>query len=362
MTEAEAMERALAIAWGGWGRVHPNPMVGAVVLRDGDPVGEGFHAEFGGPHAEVAALGAAGPMAQGGTMVVSLEPCLHHGKQPPCVHAIVAAGVRRVVFGAGDPNPEAGGGAAALAAAGLEVAQLPAEPAVADQNAAFFHAFTGSDRPFVALKLATSVDGRVADYTGRSRWISGDEARQWVHWARAGFDAIGIGGRTARTDDPSLTVRVGPTPRIAPRRVVFDRRGDLSGAVQLGRTATDLPVIVVTEGDPDPRQAGQLAEAGVALLPAHGLEDALRRLRAEGIRSLLIEGGGRLAGKLMAAGLVDRFYWVQSPLWLGEGGLPAFAGMASVLLEQAARWRVVERRPLGPDTLLVLDRPRAESE
>lgn len=352
------MDRALAIAWHGWGRVHPNPMVGAVVLHDGEAVGEGYHAEFGGPHAEVAALHAAGPRARGGTMVVTLEPCLHHGKQPPCVNAILSAGIRRVVVGAGDPNPEAGGGAAALAAAGLEVATLPVAEAVAGQNAAFFRSYQESGRPFIALKLATSIDGRVADYSGRSRWLSGPEARAWVHWLRAGFDAIGVGGRTARADDPSLTVRGPDQPRQPPRRVVFDRRGDLAGADQLVGTAGDVPVLVMTEGPPAPDRAAILAGAGIAVYPTQGLADAMHQLRDDGVRSLLVEGGGRLAGKLLSAGLVDRFYWVQSPLWLGEAGLPAFAGVPAVLLEQVRRWRVTERRALGDDTLLVLDRPQ----
>ncbi|HEX9166295.1 MAG TPA: bifunctional diaminohydroxyphosphoribosylaminopyrimidine deaminase/5-amino-6-(5-phosphoribosylamino)uracil reductase RibD, partial [Gemmatimonadales bacterium] len=223
MTEAEAMQRAVDLAWRGWGRVHPNPLVGAVVLQDGSVVGEGWHAEFGAAHAEVTALRTAGPAASGGTMVVTLEPCRHHGQQPPCTEAILAAGIRRVVFGLADPNPGAGGGAALLAQRGLEVAEAR-HPAVPEQNAAFLHRFGGGSRPFVALKLATSVDGRVADYTGRARWISGPLAREWVHWLRAGFDAIAVGGRTARADDPALTVRGSVAPRVPPRRIVFDRR------------------------------------------------------------------------------------------------------------------------------------------
>jgi diaminohydroxyphosphoribosylaminopyrimidine deaminase/5-amino-6-(5-phosphoribosylamino)uracil reductase len=356
------MDRALAIAWQGWGQVHPNPMVGAVVLRDGTPVGEGAHLRFGGPHAEVAALREAGARSQGATMVVTLEPCRHHGKQPPCVDAIVSAGIRRVVFGADDPNPAAGGGAAALEAAGIEVFRLPVRALVARQNASFFHDLQATRRPFVALKLATSVDARVADYSGRSRWISGPAAREWVQWLRAGFDAVAVGGRTARTDDPSLTVRGSVTPRVPPRRVVFDREGDLTGANQLLATAASLPVLLVTESSLSPERAQPLEDAGVTVMVAHGLADALGQLRDEGIRSVLVEGGGRLAARLLGQGLVDRFYWVQSPLWLGEGGMPAFAGLGSSLLEQVARWRVAERRALGEDTLLVLDRTAAEGE
>lgn len=354
MTEAEAMLRAVDLAWRGWGRVHPNPLVGAVVLRDGDPVGEGWHAGFGEAHAEVAALRAAGPAASGATMVVTMEPCRHHGKQPPCTDAILAAGIRRVVFGLADPNPGAGGGAELLATRGLEVAGH-GHPAIADQNAAFLQRFHGSSRPFVALKLATTVDGRVADYTGRSRWISGPVAREWVQWLRAGFEAVAVGGRTARADDPSLTVRGSLTPRVPPRRVVFDRRADLAGAGRLLGTARDVPVMVVCESA-SPEARARLEDAGVAVIEAAGLDDGLVRLREQGIDSLLVEGGGRLAGRLIQAGLVDRFYWVQSPVWLGEDGQPAFAGTRGQLLEQARRWRVVDRRPLDDDTLLVLSR------
>jgi len=354
VTEAEAMARALELAWGGWGRVHPNPLVGAVVLRDGESVGEGYHAEFGGVHAELAALAQAGPRARGATMVVTLEPCRHHGKQPPCVDAIVASGIRRVVFGSSDPNPAAGGGAASLVAAGLEVSALPVSRLVEDQNPPFFHAFRGADRPFVALKLATSLDGRIADYTGRSRWISGPEAREWVHWLRSGFEAIAVGGRTARIDNPSLTVRGPLTPRLVPRRVVFDRRAALAGAQQLLDSAREVPVLVVAEAPVEAARADALAALGVELLPAANLADGMARLREAGIRSLLVEGGGRLAGRLVAQGLVDRFYWVQSPVWLGDDGIPAFGGIPGALLEQAVRWRVIERRGLGQDTVLVL--------
>ncbi len=348
------MARAVELAWRGWGQVHPNPMVGAVLLRDGELLAEAWHTRFGGPHAEASVLTGGGSRAAGATLVVTLEPCRHRGKTPPCTEAILAARVARVVFGARDPHPAAGGGGEFLAQAGLDVAFHPSEAAVR-QNAAFFHGLREPDRPFVALKLATSVDGRIADYTGRSRWLSGPAARAWVHWLRAGFDALAVGGRTARSDNPSLTVRGDVAPRVPPRRVVFDRRGDLTGAETLLGTAREVPVLLVTEGEPS-AGAATLAGVGVELIAASGLGDGLRRVRSAGIGTILVEGGGRLAARLLAQDLVDRFYWVQSPLWLGDAGLPAFAGLGSPLLEQAARWTVVERRALGPDTLLVLDR------
>ena len=354
------MRLALALAWRGWGRVHPNPMVGAVVLAGEQSIAEGWHEEFGQPHAETVALESAGRRANGATLVVTLEPCNHEGKQPPCVDAILRAGIRRVVFGANDPSPAARGGALRLSAAGLEVTTLPVAQEVRDQNPVFFHGLEDGGRPYVALKLATSVDGRVADYTGRSRWISGPAAREWVHWLRAGFDAIGVGGRTARTDDPTLTVRGRVTPRVPPRRIVFDRRGDLSGATRLLGTAREIPVTVVVETPAPGDVVNALSASGIEVLACWGLPDALVRLRDSGIGSLLVEGGGRLAARLFAEGLIDRFYWVQSPIWLGEDGLHAFGGLPSPLLEQAERWRVIERRELGEDTLLVLSHPMAD--
>lgn len=349
------MERAVSLAWRGWGRVQPNPMVGAVVLRDGRVAGEGFHAEFGGAHAEVAALGAAGADAHGATLVVTLEPCRHHGKTPPCTAAIRAAGVGRVVYAAADPNPQAGGGAAELFAAGVAIDRVDCEQVVIRQNAAFFHGWRRTGRPFVALKLATSIDGKIADYSGRARWLSGEPAREWVHWLRAGFDAIGVGGRTARADDPALTARGPVVPRVPPRRLVFDRHGDITGALTLLRTAREVPVTIVSEREPAPHLRAEYTAAGVQVLAAPDLQGGLESLAAEGVRSILVEGGGRLAARLVADGLVDRFYWVQCPLFLGDSGVPAFSGLASELVEQVARWKVAERQTMGDDTLLVLD-------
>lgn len=344
------MRRALDLAWRGWGRVHPNPMVGSVLLRDGAVVGEGWHAEFGGPHAERVALDAAGEAARGATLVVTLEPCAHQGKQPPCAPLVADAGVRRVVFALGDPDPVAAGGAQVLRARGVDVAALPGYAAeAAAQNAAFVHRATAPGRPWVALKLATSLDGRIADAEGRSRWISGPEARDWAHWLRAGFDAIAVGAETARRDDPALTVRGGVTPRREPRRVVFARESALPGGLRLLRDEGGRPAVVVRVG-PAPGPGSAAPE-----LSAPDLSGALRALHTLGVESLLVEGGGRLAGALLAEGLVDRLYWVQAPLWLGEG-VPAVAGLPAVPLGAAARWRVTERRPLGEDTLLVADR------
>jgi diaminohydroxyphosphoribosylaminopyrimidine deaminase / 5-amino-6-(5-phosphoribosylamino)uracil reductase len=354
--EREAMARALDLAWRGWGRVQPNPLVGAVVLRDGAVVGEGWHAEYGGAHAEAAALAGAGDKARGATVAVTLEPCAHQGKQPPCSGALIAAGVRRVVAALADPNPVAAGGAARLRAAGIEVELGLLEREAADQNAAFLHNLRDSTRPFVALKLATTLDGRIADANGNSRWISGEEAREFVHWLRAGFDAIAVGGVTARADNPSLTVRGSVRPRTTPLRVVFAADGDLPANLEVVRTARAVPTFAIVAPSAPSARLDPARAAGVEVLQSPDLAHALTMLRGRGIGSLLVEGGGRLAGALLAAGVVDRYYWIQSPLWLGVGAVPATAGLPATPLGEAQHWRVSQRRILGQDTLLVVDR------
>jgi diaminohydroxyphosphoribosylaminopyrimidine deaminase/5-amino-6-(5-phosphoribosylamino)uracil reductase len=289
-------------------------------------------------------------------VLVTLEPCNHQGKQPPCTEALLAAGVRQVVAAVADPNPEAGGGAASLIAKGVGVEiGLRAEEA-SRQNAAFLHRFTEAERPFVALKLATTLDGKIADHAGRSRWISGAKAREFVHWLRAGYDAIGIGGYTARTDDASLTVRGNIEPRVPPRRVVFDRLGDLPASLNLVRTAREIPTLLLTTPQASPAKIDALESAGVEVHQSASLSAAIALLGRQGVGSLLIEGGGRLAGALLAEGLVDRYYWIQSPVWLGDDGIPAVEGIPGSRLMEADRWQVVERRSLGEDTLLVVDR------
>lgn len=354
MNELEAMNRALALAVEGWGRVSPNPLVGAVLLRDGRVVGEGYHAEFGGPHAEVAAL-ASCPDPKGTTCVVTLEPCAHHGKTPPCAKALIEAGVRRVAMALRDPNPAARGGFDLLEQAGVEVEVGCRQEAAAALNAPFLWAAARPDRPFVALKIAVSLDGFIADAEGRSRWISGDEAREFAHWLRAGFDAIAVGRRTADADDPQLTARGSVTPRVPPRRVVFARSGRVREDLKLVRTAKEVPTMVVTSRKVRDRTAGRLSGTGVQVIGAEGVTAALKELRALGVTSVLVEGGSTIAAELLSRELVDRLYQIQAPLWLGTG-MPAYGPRDAVPLESARRWVVTERRALGRDSLLVVDR------
>jgi len=355
-SERAAMQRALDLARRGWGRVAPNPLVGAVVLSGDAVVGEGYHAEYGGPHAEVVALQVAGERARGATLVVNLEPCAHHGKTPPCTDAIVKAGVTRVVAALSDPDPEARGGAGLLRGKGVTVSIGLLAEAAAALNAPFLFAREQRERPWVALKLATSIDGRIADAAGSSQWVSGEAAREYVHWLRAGFDAIAVGGTTALQDNPRLTVRGPVTPRRPPVRVVFDRRAMLNPSTLLVSGAREVPTWVMSSLEAPVSSVTALEQNGVRVFRPDSLASGLRMLRDAGIESVLCEGGGALGARLLTDGLVDRLYWVQAPVWLGEGAVPAFPGVPPQPLAAAPRWTPVERRVLGSDTLLVLDR------
>jgi len=361
------MLRALDLALRGWGRVHPNPMVGAVLLDDGTVIGEGYHAEFGGPHAEVVALEAAAS-ARGATCVVSLEPCAHHGKTPPCADALIAAGVSRVVYAVGDPTAEAEGGAARLRGAGIEVVEGVERQRAMALNAAFFCTARRPARPFLALKIATSLDGFLADHSGRSQWISGPAAREYVHWLRAGFDAIAVGRKTAEVDDPQLTVRGAVEPRIPPKRVVITATGVVRSNLHVFRTAGEVPtILMVAGGQGVPAAPGSRGSTGgrssstsstsptLQTITCRDIASGLEALRKHGIRSVLVEGGGSLATSLLATDLVDRLYWIKAPFWLGKG-IAAFGERTPADLEAAHRWTVSEQRALGPDTLLVIDR------
>ena len=350
------MARALELAERGWGRVAPNPMVGAVIVRDGEVVGEGWHTEYGHPHAEVEALRAAGEAARGATAFVTLEPCSHYGKTPPCTGALLAAGVRRVVFAASDPNPRAAGGGEVLREAGVEVLGGVMEAEARDQNAIFFHAHSQPDRPFVALKLALTLDGRIADHAGHSVWITGEESRAEVHRLRAGFDAVAVGSGTALADDPRLTVRGTLEPRVPPARVVFDRGLRLPLESVLVTTAREVPVIAVAGTVPPAEHAAALETRGVQVLRAGDVHDGLRALWDSGVRSLFVEGGATLAGEMLRAGVVDRLYLFYAPLFLGPGGVGAFAGLDDAAIEEAPRWRRLRTETFGADTLLTLAR------
>lgn len=353
--DAAFMRRALSLAERGWGQTAPNPMVGAVVVRDGVVVGEGWHAHYGGPHAEPQALAEAGERARGATLYVTLEPCNHQGQTPPCTDAILAAGIWRVVAATHDPHAIAAGGAERLRAEGVAVDIGVEEEAARELNASFFHALQ-SNRAFVRLKLALSLDGAITDGTRSRAWLTGPAARREVHRLRADSDAVAVGIGTVLADDPLLTVRDVEAPRVAPKRVVFDTSAHLPLTSRLVRTAREIPTLVVCWA-PDPTHAAALEHAGVRLVHAATLADALVALRGEGIRSMLVEGGAALAASMVQEQLADRLIIFRSPIVLGAGALNAFAAVPAATVETAGRWRVVEMRRLGDDQMTVFAPP-----
>ncbi len=340
------MRRALQLARRGWGQTAPNPLVGAVVVRDGEVIAEGYHARYGGPHAEAAALAKAGARARGADVYVTLEPCNHHGKTPPCAAALIAAGVRRVIVAVEDPNPIAGGGAAVLRAAGIEVITGVEAEKARELNAAFLFAHTQAARPFVTLKLALSREGALAPADRAQRWLSGEAAVREVHRLRASADAILVGIGTAMADDPALTVRHGRAPRVPPRRLVLDRGATLPRNSQLARTAQSIPVEVLA-AQPDPERVAALKSVGVAVYEAPSLAAHLTGLRERGVRHLFVEGGAAVADAFLQGGFVDRWVIFQTPVPLGEGALRLATALPSA--GGLAGWTVVSRRSFGPD-------------
>jgi diaminohydroxyphosphoribosylaminopyrimidine deaminase / 5-amino-6-(5-phosphoribosylamino)uracil reductase len=341
------MRRALQLAKRGWGQVSPNPLVGAVVVKDNAIVGEGWHARYGEVHAERMALAAAGAAAHGATLYVTLEPCNHFGKQPPCTDAVIASGIRRVVMATRDPNPMARGGIRRLTRAGMVVDEGVGGASSRAMNAPFHFAFTNAPRPFVTLKLALTLDGALADATRTPGWFTSAASRRAVHALRAAADAIAVGRQTVVIDNPALTVREGWVPRVAPARVVFVRTGAVPVSSQLVRTIDEGQVCVVGS----PANAEELALAGVSILPAASLAEALAALQGRGVRHLFVEGGATLAGALLDAGYVDRLVIFRAPLVLGAGALSGFAGLGTRNWASAVRLRPRVRRPIGDDLL-----------
>lgn len=361
MTDTDLRWMRLAIALGarGLGRVWPNPAVGCVIVRQGRVVGRGRTADGGRPHAETQALAEAGAAARGATAYVSLEPCAHHGATPPCAEALAAAGIARVVTAHQDPDPRvAGRGHALLRKAGLAVTEGVAEAEARAVQAGFLSRLT-KGRPTVTLKLAASLDGRIATASGESRWITGPEARRLVHAMRARHDAVLVGAGTARADDPSLTVReLGIDHQ--PVRVVASRRLDVDTGGVLGRTAREVPVWLLHGAEADPARCAAWAATGARLIPVPGDEGRhldpaamLAALGAEGLTRVFCEGGGALAAALLGAGLVDRLAVFAAGLALGAEGRPALGAMGLARLAEAPRFRLAEVRPVGPDTLQI---------
>jgi diaminohydroxyphosphoribosylaminopyrimidine deaminase/5-amino-6-(5-phosphoribosylamino)uracil reductase len=357
--EQAHLRRALALAERGRGRVSPNPLVGAVIARGQEVLGEGWHAELGGPHAEVAAIADAhrrGADPTQATMYVTLEPCAHHGRTPPCTEAILAAGIARVVIGSDDPSEKASGrGPGILRDEGLAVDLARGGDATAARllNQAFRkHARTGV--PLVTVKMAASLDGRVATRSGHSQWISGSESRALVHRWRSESDAVAVGIGTALADDPLLTARdVDPPAARQPARIVFDRSARLPLDSKLVDSVDDAPLHVVTANDAPADRVEALRAAGADVLASEGIPAALAELGRRGITSLLLEGGPTLVGSFVDAGELDEVRLFVAPILIGGAGAgPIAAGRGIERVEEAARALALSAEPCGEDVLI----------
>jgi len=350
--DARHMQRAVELARRGLGCVSPNPPVGCVIARGEMILGEGWHEAYGGPHAEVHALEKAGPAAAGATVYVTLMPCAHHGKTPPCTEALIRARVGRVVAAVDDPNPESGDGGAILRRAGIPVdVGLGAHEAAYTVRGFLKHVATGL--PFVCLKYAMSLDGKIATRTGDSRWISGEEARAEVQQLRTEHDAILVGAGTVRVDDPRLTVRAGAQPQ--PRRVIVDSQCRLSPDARIFQEGTG-EIVILTTREALVEAIHPLEAAGATVIRVdtrHGrvdLAEGLRALAALGVRLVLCEGGAMLAGSLLEETLVDELVVYIAPKLLGGQDAPSAVhgtGLGSV----AEAWQMHDWvwRPVGPD-------------
>jgi diaminohydroxyphosphoribosylaminopyrimidine deaminase / 5-amino-6-(5-phosphoribosylamino)uracil reductase len=359
-SELAYLQRAIELAELGRGHTSPNPLVGAVIARGNEVLGEGYHAAYGGEHAEVAALGACVADPIGATLYVTLEPCCHHGRTPPCTDAIVNAGIKRVVVASDDPTDKASGrGLGILRDEGVDVEVVDGEVSHAARllNQPFRkHARTG--RPHVLFKSAMSLDGKVATQTGDSRWISGEESRGLVHRWRGEVDAVCVGIGTVLADDPLLTART-PEATRQPARVVFDSEARLPPDSQLARTAHDARLIVVTSRAAGRSQVDTLRAAGAEVVVASGgneaerVTDALDKLGALGIQSVLLEGGPRLAGSFLDAGEVDEMRIFIAPIAVGgRAARVVLEGEGSDSIEHARHAHSLDVQMSGPDVLL----------
>lgn len=349
LAPADVMRMAIRLSRRALGASAENPPVGCVLAR---PSAEGYQilargwTQAGGrPHAEGEALARAGGAAKGAEVYITLEPCAHHGQTPPCANALIEAGVARVAIALSDPDSRVNGkGIAMLREAGIEVetgllaqeAHEVLEPYLTRQR---------EGRPFITLKLATSLDGKIAAASGESQWITGKPARRFAHLLRAESDAVMVGAQTARQDDPSLTCRLAGLESRSPMRIIADARLSLSLTSDLVRSAKDYPLLVLTGKEASPERAEALRQCGVELaevaLDEAGLIDmpaALRELAGRGVASLLVEGGSRLAASLIEAGMVDRLVWFMAPIMLGARGFPAIAGLSGERLADAPRF------------------------
>ena len=365
--EAKALDRrfmqlALALGRRGLGRTAPNPAVGAVIVKDGIVVGRGWTQPGGRPHAEPEALARAGEAARGATLYVTLEPCSHVGKSPPCADAIIAAGIARVVSAIEDPNPQvAGQGHAKLRAAGIVVDVGTCADEAARDHAGHFRRVRDG-RPHVILKLAVSPDDKIGASGGTPVAITGETARTRVHLLRAQCDAVLVGIGTALADDPLLTCRLPGMAKRSPVRIVLDRALRLPGDGKLVHSAREVPLWVMTSNTAEAPAAAKLGAAGVQVLRVktseHGLDlaDALRMLSDKGITRLMVEGGAQVAASFVEAGLVDEVWLLRGPNEIGADGVAALGALPLGAITQSSSFRVRASEKLDHDTLTIYER------
>lgn len=352
------MRAALALAGRALGRVWPNPAVGCVLVAGEQVVGRGWTQDGGRPHAETEALARAGGLARGASVYVTLEPCSHHGRTPPCASALVKTSVRRVVVAIEDPDPRvSGGGIAALRAAGIEVEMGVCAEEARDVNAGFLMRLS-QGRPLVTLKAATTLDGRIATHRGESRWITGEAARLRGHLLRATHDAVMVGVGTATLDDPELTCRLPGLSGRKPVRIVVDPRLRLPLTSRLVLTARENPTWLITFADIDPGRRGAFVDCGIEVISAPATADhmldlpaTLRLLGERGLTRLLVEGGSHLTASLLHHDLVDRIAWFRAGGVIGGDGVPVAQAFGVDELAAAPRFRLASMTPCGDDVM-----------
>jgi len=354
-TDTRYMKRALMLARKGIGKTSPNPAVGCVILKNGVVIGEGWHRKAGGPHAEIHALEMAGDAARGADVYVTLEPCCHTGKTPPCSDALIKAGVRRVVAGMGDPNPLVnGGGLAALKRAGIETACGVLEDECREINLPFIkHATTGM--PYVTYKCAMTLDGNIATVTGESRWISCEASRKLVHRMRANMDAVMVGVDTVIADNPQLTVR--HVRGKNPLRIIVDTRlRTPESVIVLSGPHSSKTIIATTESNP--RVHRRYLKQGAAIVVCNefdgrvSMTDLLPKLGAMGVQSILLEGGSRLAGNMLQHGLIDELAFFVAPKIIGNNGFAPFTLQDITSMDQAIKLVFTDVKRCGVDFII----------
>ncbi|MFZ3049156.1 MAG: bifunctional diaminohydroxyphosphoribosylaminopyrimidine deaminase/5-amino-6-(5-phosphoribosylamino)uracil reductase RibD [Desulfatirhabdiaceae bacterium] len=365
MTNHETlMKHALDLARLGSGYTSPNPMVGAVVVNNEIIVGEGYHQAYGQSHAEVNALNQAGEKALGGTLYVTLEPCNHKGRTPPCTHTILDAGISRVIMAMPDPNPQvAGGGADYLLSRGLTVTSGVCETEARQLNEAFI-TYKTTGKPFVILKVAATLDGRIATRTRDARWVSGPESRQKVHELRHEFDAILVGAGTIHADNPELTARIPSSPDGRPARdpvrVILDTRLSIADSARILHLDSSAETLIVVGKQIPVRRRHQIEKPGVRIIEAETVDDRIDlsrlmpQLGAMGIGSVLIEGGSQVAGSALRAGIVDKVVFFYAPkLTGGDDGVPICKGKGAEMMADCIPLKNLSVERTGDDIMVI---------